>query len=183
MYGLINDSIRRLVIRDAGEEAWERVVDRAGGAARSFGAYQYYDDALTYELVGAASAELGVPGEVLMRRFGRYWSTHIATESYASYLDASGRDLREVLAGLDGMHARLQTIFPQLRPPSIEVETPADDRIILHYRSERAGLAPFVEGLLEGLAEVCGVDAEVARNAARAEGADHDVFEIRTVPQ
>ncbi len=32
MYGLINDSIRRLVIRDAGEEAWERVVDRAAAA-------------------------------------------------------------------------------------------------------------------------------------------------------
>jgi hypothetical protein len=178
MYGLINDSIRRLVLEETGEDAWERILERAGTPHRTFAAYHYYDDDVTYALAAAASEELDTPSEELLRRFGRYWSTRIAPESYGDYLDAAGLELWEVLAGLDAMHARLQALFPQLRPPSIEVERPSDSRITVHYRSERVGLAPFVTGLLEGLAELCKVEASVTQIAVRGEAADHDVFEI-----
>ena len=180
MYGLINDSIRRLVLEEAGEPAWDRIVDSAGTGQRTFAALYYYDDALTYALVDAASQELDTPADDLLRRFGNYWSTRIAPESFGGYLDAAGRDLRRILEGLDAMHARLQHLFPKLRPPSIEVELPQPHVIRVHYRSSREGLAPFTQGLLEGLAELCEVPAVVAPVATRADRTDHDVFEIVT---
>jgi len=178
MYGLINDAIRRLVLEEAGEDAWDRIIDRAGTPHRTFAALHYYEDDVTYALVAAASEELGAPTDDLLRRFGRYWSTRIATENYGGYLDAAGLELWEILAGLDDMHARLQALFPKLRPPSIEVEPQHNGLITVHYRSERTGLAPFVVGLLEGLAEVCDVEVEVTHVAERGNAIDHDVFEI-----
>lgn len=180
MYGLINDSIRRLVIEEAGEDAWERIAARAGSGLRTFAALHYYDDALTYELVGAASQELATPADELLRRFGMYWSTRIAPENYGDYLAAAGMQLDQILGGLDAMHARLQTLFPQLRPPSIETAIPLPGVITVHYRSGRDGLAPFVVGLLEGLAELCEVPATVTQVAVRHQDADHDIFEIAT---
>jgi len=176
VYGLINDSIRRLVQEEAGADAWDRIADRAAPGHRTFAALHYYDDDVTYALVGAASDELGTPPGELLRRFGHYWSTRIAPENYGDYLNAAGMRLLEILTGLDAMHARLQTLFPQLRPPSIEVESPDPRTITVHYRSEREGLAPFVTGLLEGLAELCETPATVARTATRGAGSDHDVF-------
>lgn len=178
MYGLINDSIRQLVINEAGDDTWERIVERAGGGARTFAAHHYYDDDLTYALVDAASAVLDVPGDELLRRFGRYWSLHIAPENYSDFLDSTGFDLVALLDGLDAMHARLQALFPRLRPPSITIEQPGDGLVTVHYRSERLGLAAFVVGLLEGLAQLCSVDAKVTHVATRGVDADHDVFQI-----
>lgn len=178
MYGLINDSIRRLVLDEAGADAWERIAADAGAEPHNFPAMSYYDDELTYDLVEAASREMGTPADVLLRRFGRYWSMEIAPESYGDYLQASGRDLWEVLAGLDGMHSRLQALFPDLRPPSIDVEPRQEHLITVNYRSEREGLAPFMVGLLEGLAEHLEVTAAVSQVRTRAGALDHDVFEV-----
>jgi Haem-NO-binding len=178
MYGLINDSVRRLVLEEAGEGSWDRIVNRAGIGQRTFAALHYYDDDLTYALLAAASDEFQSSPAILLRRFGQYWSTRIAPENYGGYLDSTGRDLLQVLAGLDAMHARLQSLFPQLHPPSIDVEALEEQIITLHCRSERIGLAPFVLGLLEGLADYCEVSATVTQIAARGEAADHDVFEI-----
>lgn len=179
MYGLINDSIRRLVLEREGEDAWERVLSRSGTGYSSFAALHYYDDDVTYALVQAASDELSTPPEELLRAFGHYWSTRIAPESYGDFLDSAGRRLRDVLAGLDAMHSRLQALFPELRPPSILlVEAPGAAALAVHYHSEREGLAPFMVGLLEGLAELCGEPAEVRQVITRGEGSDHDVFEL-----
>lgn len=179
MYGLINDSIRRLVLQDAGEAVWERIAWRAGSGFTTFAAMHYYDDELTYGLVDAAAAELETPADVLLTRFGHYWSTVIAPESYGDYLDSTGRSLWETLAGLDAMHARLQALFPELRPPSIDVESDADGVITVHYRSDREGLAPFVRGLLQGLIDLYELDAVVTQIGRRNDGADHDIFAIR----
>lgn len=178
MYGLINDSIRRLVLEREGEEAWRRILERSGTGYSTFAALHYYDDEVTYALVAAASAELKAPADELLRNFGRYWSTRIAPESYGDYLDSAGRRLPDVLEGLDDMHTRLQALFPELRPPSIELEDNGGEPLTVHYRSEREGLAPFMIGLLEGLSEVCDEPAEVRQTASRGEACDHDVFEL-----
>jgi hypothetical protein len=177
MYGLINDSIRRLVLEEAGDDAWDRVAEDAG-AGRSFAAMAYYDDELTYALVDAASREMKTPAPEMLRRFGRYWSVRIAPESYGDYLNSAGRGLWDVLAGLDHMHARLQALFPHLRPPSIGVDPPEDHLITVHYRSEREGLEPFMTGLLEGLAELLHVPASVTQARQATADANHAVFEI-----
>jgi hypothetical protein len=92
-----------------------------------------------------------------------------------------GRSLPAFLANLDTMHARLSLSMPEMRPPSFVCEQLDDDRIRLEYWSERAGLAPMVVGLLEGLGEMYGVTVSVEQTVDRVEGADHDEFMIACV--
>jgi len=49
--------------------------------------------------------------------------------------------------------------------------------LLLHYRSERAGLAPMVVGLLKGLGKRFSQDISIRQTAHRGPD-DHDVFRI-----
>ena len=61
MYGMINEAIRTLVTREAGEEAWQQVLESSGVGEDVFDSMEGYDDSITYSLVGATSDTLGVP--------------------------------------------------------------------------------------------------------------------------
>ena len=174
MYGLINEAMRRHVVETAGPAAWSAVASRAG-SSQSFAALHYYDDDVTYALVGAASEVLGAPAEDLLRGFGRYWSLTVGPESYGDILGATGTDMVSVLHNLDEMHARLQSLYPELRPPSFDVAALEGGRLEVHYRSEREGLAPFVVGLLEGLGELYGTPVVVTRDD-EASQPHHELF-------
>ena len=92
-----------------------------------------------------------------------------------------GTDLRSFLDNLDNLHSHVGMSFPDLRPPSFTVEQLAGDPgLLLHYRSERAGLAPMVVGLLKGLGKRFGQDMRVRQVAHRGPD-DHDVFQIDNV--
>ena len=154
MYGLINDSIRAPGARGGRRGRLERIVEDAGAGSHTFAAMAYYDDELTYDLVGAASRELRSPPDVLLRKFGRYWSMVIAPESYGEYLAAAGA------RPVGGARGARRDALPAAG--AVPASAPAVDRrraahgehlITVNYRSEREGLAPFMVGLLEGLAE------------------------------
>ena len=52
-----------------------------------------------------------------------------------------------------------------------------DPSLLLHYRSERAGLAPMVVGLLKGLGKRFSQQLSVRQTAFRGSD-DHDIFRI-----
>lgn len=177
MYGMINEAMRRHVSEAAGDDAWERIAARAD-TPRSFASLHYYEDAVTYALVGAASIELDTPAEDLLRSFGHYWSTRVGPENYADILGATGTDVVSVLTHLDEMHARLQLLYPELQPPSFTVVDDGSAAFEVHYTSRRPGLAPFVVGLLEGLGDLYGTPAKVVQVCDAAEGRPSDVFRV-----
>ena len=152
MYGLVNRAIEGLVRRDFGDDVWNRVVERAGVGQSGFVAMEVYDDAVTYGLVGAASQELKLAPEVLLEAFGEYWTTYTIEEGYGATLDLMGDSLEAFLDNLDELHARVGSSMPGLVPPSFSREVVGQDDWVLHYVSEREGLAPMVIGLLRGLA-------------------------------
>ena len=178
MYGLINQAIRGLVLERFGTDAWQRICVTAGVEEGVFVAMQPYDDAVTYDLVGAASKELGLPAEAILETFGAYWVEYVGQENYGELMDAAGKDLPEFLENLDQMHARVMLSFPDLKPPSFRVSDRTDKGLLLHYYSSRPGLAPLVVGLLNGLAARFGRQIEVEhRREADGQG-EHDVFGI-----
>lgn len=178
MYGLINEAMRRHVVENAGPAAWSSIAARAE-TSQTFAALHYYDDSVTYALVGAASEVLDAPAEDLLRGFGHYWSTRVGPESYSDILGATGTDMASVLRNLDEMHARLQSLYPELRPPSFDVIDGDGGELDVLYRSERAGLVPFVVGLLEGLGDLYGTPVDVTHDALASDGTDHEVFHVR----
>ena len=119
MYGMINEAMRRLVTETSGEQVWSRIAARAD-TTEHFAMLHYYDDAITYDLVAAASIELEIPADDLLRGFGHYWSMRVGPENYRDILGATGTDVISVLTNLDEMHARIQDLYPDLRPPSFE---------------------------------------------------------------
>jgi hypothetical protein len=60
--------------------------------------------------------------------------------------------------------------------PHFRTEDRPDGSIRVTYVSERAGLAPFVLGVLEGIGAMYGEMIEVRQVEDRAAGAEHDVF-------
>jgi hypothetical protein len=160
MYGMVNQAVRGLVIREFGEDKWKAIHTKAGSPA-TFLDFEKYDDSVTYNLVGAASQVLELDPAEVLKAFGNYWVTDVATVRYADLLDRSGIDFLGFLKGLDHMHSRIKVSFPDYLPPSFRVKEMGKGELQVDYYSDREGLLPFVEGLLEGLSVHFGVSMRI----------------------
>ena len=177
MYGLINKAVEGLVRQRFGDAAWDRIRTRAGLPDEPFISMEQYPDQTTYDLVGAASAELGAPAEAILEEFGRYWTVYTAEVGYGELMKGAGSTLPEFLRNLDQLHTRVKLSFPHLAPPSFSVANETATSLDLHYYSDRAGLAPLVVGLLKGLGERFQVDVVV--RTERVNGTKpHDLFHV-----
>lgn len=179
MYGMVNRAIRDLVIDEAGAEVWDEIRRAAGLETDEFNDTVIYDDAVTYDLVAAASRTLGLDPASVLHEFGRHWILFTGREGWGPLFDMAGDDLRTFVAGLDALHSRVQASMPGTRMPSFtSIERP--DRVLeVEYRSERDGLAPMVEGLFTGLAEHFGEGWVVEHDGRRH---DAEVFLLTPVP-
>ncbi len=178
MYGLVNRALEDLIIHKYGEEKWAEVKEKAKVEIDAFIANEPYSDEVTYKLIGAAHETLGVCVPDLMRAFGARFVTKTARDNYGPLLRAAGANLKEFLINLPQFHARIQLIYPKLRPPEFKCTDIGEESLKLHYFTHRPGLDDFVVGLLNGLGELYGTPVTVALLEAKAKGADHDVFEV-----
>lgn len=178
MYGMVNRALQSLIVGQHGESTWKEIKSKAGVTLEDFSSLAAYDDKITYDLAIAASEVLQAPVPDLLRAFGQYWIEFAQQSSYAVLLEQAGSNLHELLPALDDMHTRLALSFPELQPPSFEVLEDTGDRILLRYSSERPALAPFVVGLIEGLAKSTDTEVEVGLTESKDEGAAADVFEV-----
>ena len=160
MYGMVNKAVREMVLSKFSEATWDEVRSRAG-APHTFVAFEQYDDAVTYALVAAASEVLEMDPTTVLRSFGQYWVTHVATKSYGDLMDRTGKSFLSFMKNLDQMHSRVAGTFPGYQPPSFRVKETGEDTIELDYYSQREGLLPFVEGLLTSLATHFSTEIEI----------------------
>jgi len=182
MYGLINKAVRGLVTQVAGEEAWARIRQEAGVEDDDFISLEGYDDQVTYRLVDAASKELNMPAEDVLIAFGKYWVEYTAVEGYGELLNTAGSTFPEFLENLDQLHSRVKLTFPNLIPPRFSVTDKTDDSLVLHYYSEREGLAPLVVGLLQGLGSRFHQDVTAEPIESGAGETDHISFRVTFAP-
>jgi hypothetical protein len=152
MYGMVNQAVRGLVLEKFGPDKWKDIHTNAA-SPQDFNSFEQYDDAVTYDLVGAAVEVLGLPAEQILFAFGDYWVKTIAATNYADLMSKTGTDFVGFVKNLDHMHSRIQVTFPGYSPPSFRVNIIDDSRFQLDYYSHREGLLPFVAGLMTALAE------------------------------
>jgi len=179
MYGMVNRAVEEMVCMHHGEPLWEEIKSRAGVDVDVFMSNEPYPDEMTYRLVGAASEVLNLPAERVLEAFGEHWVLHTARDGYGGLLQAAGTTLPEFLRNLPNFHSRVAMIFPKLQPPRFECTDVTADSLRLHYVTHRDGLTPFVVGLLQGLGKMYSTPVTVRLAESRAEGADHDVFDVR----
>ena len=179
MYGMVNKAVEDMVCSMHGEARWEQVKERAGVDVDVFISNESYPDDMTYKLVGAASELSGIASAQILEAFGEHWVLKTARASYGELLNAGGKSLPEFLVNLPDFHARVSMIFPRLQPPRFKVSDITEHSLHLHYFTQRAGLAPFVIGLVKGLGKMFQTPIKSMRLiGARDQGADHDLFLI-----
>ena len=178
MYGLVNKAVKDLVVANFGDEVWQEIAASAG-VDPIFISMDSYDDQVTYSLVAAASERLGTPQEEILRQFGSHWIQFTATEGYGPLVEMFGDSLPEFLRNLsDDLHGRVAVTMPHLKPPEFYTEEVKPNQFEVHYKSHRAGLAPMVQGLLEGLAERYQTPANVVHTSTVTESPVHEVFTV-----
>jgi len=176
MYGMVNKAVEDMVCSTYDEDTWVRIKEAAGVDVDVFISNEAYPDAVTYQLVAAAAEVLDLPTAKVLEAFGGHWVRHTAQEGYGDLLEAGGSSLPEFLSNLPGFHARVALIYPDLTPPTFRVSDVTDTSLHLHYYSHRAGLQPFVTGIVKGLAAMFATEAHTTALHLRELGADHDEF-------
>jgi hypothetical protein len=177
MYGLINNAVKDCIAANYGPNVWGSILQQAGYSDMMFSNMESYPDEVTYNLVGAASTVLEVDAADLLKVFGRFWVMSTARNHYKKTLDFAGSDLVTFLQNLDRMHDQVAATFKNLRQPSFTTEILEDGSLHVHYESFRDGLAPFVVGLLEGLAMYFVVTISIEQIAYKGVD-DHDIFHV-----
>lgn len=178
MYGIVNKAIQDLVTTNFGAAEWEAVKEKAGVDVDYFLSNEPYDDAITYQLAGAASEVLGLTVEQVLQAFGEWWVLKTGKEKYGALMESGGNNLREFLVNLPQFHNRIMLMYPKLTPPEFRVSDLSEHSICVHYHSRREGLQEFVRGLLSGLGKMYGVATSIELLQSRSEGNTHEIFKV-----
>ena len=166
MYGMVHKAARAMALEKFGTEFLDRVLERCGLGDEHFISSEIYDDETTLSLVAALSEESGLPTDELLTAFGQYWIKFATQSSYRQVMAMTGSSLDEFLANLDRMHAGIESAMPGARMPSFELVGNTGDSIDVIYRSSRAGLEPFVKGLMMGVLTYFGEKGDVELSPA-----------------
>lgn len=178
MYGIVNKAIEELVSENFGEATWEKVRERSGIEVDFFLSNEAYDDAVTYQLAGAASEVLKMPLSDVLIAFGEFWVLNTGKKKYGALMETGGKNLKEFLINLPNFHNRVALIYPNLAPPEFVVSHVEDTSLHLHYHSHRPGLKEFVRGLIQGLSKLYQTPVTIDIIASRDAGQDHEVYAI-----
>jgi hypothetical protein len=166
MKGVVFNLLERVVSEKYGEEVWDSLLETTGqeGAYTAVGSYPDQD---FLSLVGAASAELDVPADDLVRWFGRS-SLPLLREKYPAFFDHdSTRSF--ILTLNDVIHPEVRKLFPGADVPDFDFHTSGDGDVTLGYRSARK-LCSFAEGLIEGAAEHFGEEVTMEQSMCMKRG-------------
>ncbi|CAH1777167.1 unnamed protein product [Owenia fusiformis] len=181
MYGFVNHALELLVLRNFGQDIWEEIKREADlDMEGHFLVRLVYDDAVSYNLVGAAVKVLNVPANTILEMFGNMFFDFCMESGYDKILQVLGSTTREFLQNLDALHDHLATIYPGMDAPSFRcTEREADGATILHYYSERPGLEHIVIGIVKTVAsKVHNSEVDVEIIKTKDDGIDHIQFAI-----
>ena len=178
MLGMINHALQQMVVERHGAAAWNAICADAGVEDRVFIIMRSYPDDMTYALAGATARALGVTLPEALHAFGHYWMVYAERQPWGKVMHSMAHDVRSLLPALNELHSRIALSFPGVSMPQFRTEADAGGGLRVHYFSSRAGLAPFVQGVLEGIGAMYGEVVQVTQVERREDGAGHDVFLI-----
>ena len=150
MYGIVNKGIRDMVLRNYGEGTWDKIRAEAKCEEDFFMSMEIYDDAITYDLVGAASKILNTSAHNILVAFGEFWMQFTAIEGYGDVLQIAGVSFPQFLRQLDTLHSRLGATYKKLIPPAFICKEIDDQTLLLEYHSHRKGLTSLAIGIVQG---------------------------------
>jgi hypothetical protein len=177
MLGMVFTELLEMVESRFSPELADRVLQRAqlahGGAYTAVG---YYPHEEVVRIVGALSAETGLPPDALVHAFGEHLLGRFAT-AYPEMF-AGKPTLYDFLASIDGhIHVEVHKLYPEARLPRFEVLERSATHMRLSYRSPRQ-MGALAEGLLQGAAAHYREPQTLTASQDDALGPDCIVFEL-----
>jgi len=180
MYGIINQAIQQLVIKDYGEEYWLGVIQKSGIDVFEFRNHESYDDKYTYLLASTLANQLNTDIASILRKLGEFWILDISLKKYPAMMAAGGQNFSEFLLNLPKFHNRVYLSYPDLIAPEFKI-TKKSDCFEVEYHSQREGLTHLMEGMLQGIIKMFGeknVTVKIGYTRLNSSH-DHDLFIIK----
>jgi hypothetical protein len=152
MKGIMFNVFGKLVEEKFGLAVWDEILGRVD--PKSGGAYtsvDTYSDEEMVALVVALSDLTGISLEDLLRTYGEYALEPLVQVYPDSVKD--GTTLKIFLRNVHAIvHAEVKKLYADAKLPTFEYEEPAEDQLIMIYRSAR-NLPSVAEGLIDGAAK------------------------------
>lgn len=161
MYGLIHISFRSFVEESFGQIVWQKVAKQRNLTEDQFISMSGYADNITFGMISATASTIGISVDDLLERFGQYWIEYMYRGEYAAMMNFAGSDLVSFLSNINAVHEAVNQTLVGTVTPKFDLKQVSHKTLLLRYRSERAGLLPFVRGLLKGLFARFGVEGEI----------------------
>ncbi len=152
MKGIVFNLLEQFITDKLGDERLEEVLEGSPLKTKEpfVGPKTYPDEDLS-AIITTASRVSGITEPELVRRFGRFCFPKLA-EKYPLFLEPH-RHPKPFLKSVDGIiHVEVKKLYLDAEPPEFTYEDPAEDRLIIKYRSKRR-LCRFMEGMIEGVAD------------------------------
>jgi hypothetical protein len=159
MKGIMFNVFSKLVEEKFGLAVWNEILDRVD--PKSGGAYtsaDTYSDEEMVALVVALSDLTGISMDDLLRTYGEYALeplTQVYPDSVKDGTDSvkDGTTLKIFLRNVHAIiHVEVKKLYADANLPIFEYEEPAEDQLIMIYRSAR-NLPAVAEGLIDGAAK------------------------------
>lgn len=176
MKGVVFTILNDMVEEKLGLDVWDAVLNEV--KPESGGVYisgETYADAELFALVTSLSEMKSIPVPDLIRSFGEYCLSFFA-KNYAVFFE--GHDAKSFLKSVeDVIHVEVRKLYPQAGLPTFEYEDPAEDCLIMIYRSPRK-LFDLAEGLIMGVADFYSTNINIAREMVDTPDNDTCRFEL-----
>lgn len=181
MKGMVFTEFIEMVEQTFGVEVADDIITTSGlpsgGAYTSVGNYDHRE---MLSMVGALSAQTGVPLPDLTRAFGRYLFGRFST-LYPAFFEGVTNAF-DMLERIDGyIHVEVRKLYSDAELPRITMKQAADGGARLVYRSARP-FAGVAEGLILGCIEHFGENITIQRDAGADDGTQAE-WVLTRVPQ
>ena len=153
MYGIINNAVRELVVKNFGEQSWDNIIARVGCPHHEFNTLEPMRIKTTYDLVSAASEELGVTPEEVLHLFGKHWVGYTQNNGYGVLMDMFGHSFIESLKSKPVTHENGFSMLVSCVPQTSEYKKSSMMVRCFWSTTRLEGLSNMVVGLLESMAQ------------------------------
>lgn len=162
MKGIVFTEFLEMVESEYGYELVDQLLTQnelpSGGIYTAIGTY---DHAEMMTLVHHLSKTTQTPIPDLLRAYGRYMFGAF-TRNYHQFIERSNSAFNLLSSIHHYIHVEVRKLYPDAELPHFTVEQPSENRLSMHYESERR-MSDFAHGLIEGCLSYYGERATISK--------------------
>lgn len=182
MKGIIFNLFEEFLVENLGEDACEEILASTPmKTTEPFVGPGSYPDEDLMALVASTVKRMGVPADEALRAFGRFCIPPLARR-FPGLMTPHSHP-RDFLLTVDSFHStEVNKLFDGARCPRFHYESPAPDRLVMRYESDRR-LCALVDGLLDGVASHYGVPIRHVQTSCMLRGDPACTFDLAFPPR